>query len=477
MQALCVLLGIALPSSVLRSSPVLDARRAVPPRCSAGVPRRKAVQLAGSALGAAVTVSPASSDALQPGDGPISGRTDRQYGPLLQGPFDFPSAPRATVRREIKPGRIWSFEQVQGVIYVQVPVRMTVVKLDAGGLFVYAPVAPTKECLALLAEVEAEHGAVTHILLPTLALEHKSFAGAFASKRPNAQLWLADAQYSFPVDLPLPLQGFPRNTRLLPPESQMASVPWATQLPYRVLGPLREKVGAYQEVAVFDAPTKTLLVTDVVVSIPSTPPAISAVSDARALLYHARDSPKDEAVDTPESRAIGWQKICLFACYFQSSPLVVLAEPDGTLGGASKFLASAFPPEVPASARALGWLGFIAWRWDSSWPKAFAALAGDGRPVMPPILQEVVLSREPAVVMDFAKRVANDFAFTTILPAHFEPVTAGPQQWLDAFRPFGPQGTNYPGALPDADLVFLRDFEKLLQAQGTIRPRGPLPSA
>ena len=167
---------------------------------------------------------------------------------------------------------MWSFEQVQGVIYVHVPVRMTVVKLDGGGLFVYAPVAPTAECLRLLAEIEAEHGAVEHILLPTLAIEHKDFAGAFASKRPRAQLWVpirrrpaaqiashglrthvalpltspqvAPAQYSFPLDLPLTLQGFPRGTKLLPPEERADElVPWAKQLPYRIYGPLREKVG------------------------------------------------------------------------------------------------------------------------------------------------------------------------------------------------------------------------------------------
>ena len=49
--------------------------------------------------------------------------------------------------------------QVQGVIFVQVPVRMTVVKLDDGGLFVYSAVAPTAECLRLLAELEAESAA------------------------------------------------------------------------------------------------------------------------------------------------------------------------------------------------------------------------------------------------------------------------------------------------------------------------------
>ena len=51
----------------------------------------------------------------------------------------------------------------------------------------------------------------------------------------------------------------------------------------------------------------------------------------------------------------GYQKICLFACYFQSSTLDVPAEPDGTLAGAAAFFRAAFPPEVPAAARALGW--------------------------------------------------------------------------------------------------------------------------
>ena len=150
---------------------------------------------------------------------------------------------------------------------------------------------------------------------------------------------------------------------------------------------------------------------------------------------------------------------------------MVLAEPDGSLAGASKFFRSAFPPEVPASAKALGWNGFIAWRWDASWPQAFQRLRSGGRPIVPPILQEVVLSREPDNVLAFAERVAADFAFTSILLAHFEPIAATPKEWLDAFRPFGATGTNYPGALPDADLVFLRTFEKTLVAQGTIRPR------
>ena len=202
---------------------------------------------------------------------------------------------------------------------------------------------------------------------------------------------VAAGQYSFPLDLPLVLQGFPRGTRVLPPEAEAAQVPWAAQLPYKTLGPIRESVGGFAEVVVFDRPTQSLLVTDLVVSVAEEPPAILAENDVRALLYHSRDGPSEQALDTPEARTRGYQKICLFACYFQSSTLEVPFEPDGTLQGAKAFLRSAFPPEVPAAEVALGWKGFIAWRWQAGWPSTFAALRYGGRPFVPPILQELVL--------------------------------------------------------------------------------------
>ena len=63
--------------------------------------------------------------------------------------------------------------------------------------------------------------------------------------------------------------------------------------------------------------------TDLVTSVPTAPPAILAANDVRALLYHARDDASQLPVDTQEMREVGWQKICLFALYFQSSPLQV----------------------------------------------------------------------------------------------------------------------------------------------------------
>ena len=102
---------------------------------------------------------------------------------------------------------MWTFDQVQGILYVIVPVRMTVIKLEntpGGGLFVYAPVAPTGECLAMLRQLEAEHGPVKHIVLGTLGLEHKVFAGPFAQKFSQAKVWFTPGQYRCVV---WPLRG------------------------------------------------------------------------------------------------------------------------------------------------------------------------------------------------------------------------------------------------------------------------------
>jgi hypothetical protein len=42
-------------------------------------------------------------------------------------------------------GQVWTFEQTQAFFFdVFTPVRMTVIKLKSGGLWVHAPVAPTQ---------------------------------------------------------------------------------------------------------------------------------------------------------------------------------------------------------------------------------------------------------------------------------------------------------------------------------------------
>lgn len=59
---------------------------------------------------------------------------------------------------QIEKGALWTFEQEQslGFSNVTTNTRMTVVKLATGGLWVHAPIAPTKECIRLI-EVFQQH--------------------------------------------------------------------------------------------------------------------------------------------------------------------------------------------------------------------------------------------------------------------------------------------------------------------------------
>ena len=83
---------------------------------------------------------------------------------------------------------IWTFEQTQALenFCVYTPVRMTVIRLKTGGLWVHAPVAPTDECVSMLKEL----GDVEYIILPTFAYEHKAFVGPFSRKFPKAKVIL-----------------------------------------------------------------------------------------------------------------------------------------------------------------------------------------------------------------------------------------------------------------------------------------------
>ena len=46
----------------------------------------------------------------------------------------YPYGKRQTIRKEVVKDTIWIFDQLQGIFYGVVPIRMTVVKLEQGGL-------------------------------------------------------------------------------------------------------------------------------------------------------------------------------------------------------------------------------------------------------------------------------------------------------------------------------------------------------
>lgn len=57
---------------------------------------------------------------------------------------------RKTILSTIVADKIWTVDQLQGVLHVNVPVRSQIVALKSGGLLINNPVAPTKECISLL---------------------------------------------------------------------------------------------------------------------------------------------------------------------------------------------------------------------------------------------------------------------------------------------------------------------------------------
>ncbi|MDP4708181.1 MAG: DUF4336 domain-containing protein, partial [Cyanobium sp. MAG_237] len=158
----------------------------------------------------------------------------------------YPYGRRRTLVRELIPGQVWSFEQLQGVFYVAVPIRMTVVRLR-GGLLLYAPVPPTGEVRAALTELEHRYGPVCTIVLPTSSgLEHKLPVPAMARAFPAAQVWVTPRQWSFPLPLPLAWLGFPaQRTRMLFEQGR----PHADELHWLPLGPLDLGLGTFMEAA------------------------------------------------------------------------------------------------------------------------------------------------------------------------------------------------------------------------------------
>ncbi|MGK7947404.1 MAG: DUF4336 domain-containing protein [Xenococcaceae cyanobacterium] len=370
----------------------------------------------------------------------------------------YPYGRRRTIRKEVVKDTIWTFEQLQGIFYVVVPVRMTVIRLEEGGLLVYAPVAPTPECIKLVNKLTTKYGQVKYIILPTIsALEHKVFVPPFARKFPTAQIFIAPNQWSFPVNLPLRWLGFPgKRTHILPEDS--SKTPFASEFDYAILGPIDLNLGYFEEVVFYHKKTRTLLVTDSIVSIPEEPPEIIQL-EPYPLLFHARESAIEPIEDTPANRRKGWQRICLFSMYFRSS---VLEVPQW---------GKVFKNSFKASDRSRqAYFGLYPFQWQANWQQCFSTLRGNGRILVAPILQTLILNRAPKETLSWVEKVAS-WNFKTIIPCHLDsPIAAGSIQFCQAFSFLQQYSLNSFYSLPEEDFQVLREIDKSLSKTKIIPP-------
>jgi hypothetical protein len=378
----------------------------------------------------------------------------------------YPYGQRRTRCREVVPETIWTFEQVQGIFYVVVPIRMTVVRLAQGGLLVYAPVAPTPECVQLMRQLEARYGPVRYILMTTATgIEHKVFVGPFARRFPMALVYTTPHQWSYPLNLPLPWLGLPRDrTQTLPAEASQA--PFADEFDYAILGPIPLGLGPFAELALFHRSSRTLLLTDSLVKVPLDPPKVLEL-DPYPLLFHSRDRATDDIIDSPENRRKGWQRIALFAFYFQPASLGVptLIEAMRAAGKASDRSRQAY------------W-GLYPFRWQADWQDSFMALHGGGRPFVAPVLQTLIFSRGPEQISSWLDQVAR-WQFERVIPCHLEaPFPFSPTQLKTAFSFLTNTADSADAStLAEAnlntqpDFAFLRELETGLIKRGITPPR------
>lgn len=385
----------------------------------------------------------------------------------------YPYSQRRTLCREIIKGKIWTFEQLQGILYVIIPVRMTVIKLAAGGLLVYAPVAPTRECIRLVKDLIEKHGEIKYIILPTASgIEHKVFTGPFSKRFPQAQVFVSPSQWTFPLNIPLSWLGLSRRqTQELPANS--ADTPFADEFDYAILGPVDLGLGPFEEVALFHKQSKTLLVTDSIVSIPVNPPQVLQFAPY-PMLFHAKDNAFDVVEDTPTVRRKGWQRMALFAFYFQPSVLDVVNTKQ-TFKDARK------APDRSKKA----YFGLFPVQWNPDWKGAFDAFRQDGNPIVAPILRKLIFNRNPEVVLQWADRVAQ-WNFRRIIPCHLDaPVMTTPQKFSQAFdflRPLPPPKRGWFAkkqpisvSFPKEDMAFLDRVDRFLCDRNITPPAKPLP--
>lgn len=393
------------------------------------------------------------------------------------------STRRATVEQCIIKDAMWTHDQIQGIVNVNVPVRQTVITLKDGGLWVHNPVAPTPQLLEMMKRLEERYGRVRHIVLGTVALEHKATFGAFCRKFPKATVWVQPGQWAFPLNLPidalgvtqrgtlfreLPVPGKEVSNSIFKPTEKYGFPEWKDEIDYEVLGPLAfESVGGFSETAFYHKDSRTLLVTDTVVSVDKNPPPIIE-EDPRALLFHARDNITEVVADTRENRQRGWRRMVQFGLVFFPAQINVV--------GAGEALSEA--RQIDASMNNLGDgavpLNLYPWTWNGSNDEYnFEVISDGGKLFCPPILTKLILDREPTRTLAWVDKVCQRFPdMQRIVPCHLNnDVRATAKDFSAAFDSLRSTSTHPvpQRALPE-DLALLQKASDLLTDLHVVSP-------
>ena len=281
--------------------------------------------------------------------------------------FPFPLTPlfsRKTVCNTLVINKIWTFEQEQGIglgLGVSTSVVMTVVRMEDGKLWVHDPIAPTVELLDLLrlhcGDSSGTAIDVKYIVLATTQYEHKIFVAPFSRKFPNAEVWIAPGQFSFPVNLPNQFFGiFPTGYL----DAVGSNMPWSSEIEQKLLRlpPLFWNQYTYCECAFLVKSTGTLIVTDAAVFVSENPPKIieddllTDLGDENGFTigllrfgnYRGGRNLPGAGVTRKEGpeicKIIGWNRMALFSLFIAPDAKNILQPKNSFDGLRNKFVVS-----------------------------------------------------------------------------------------------------------------------------------------
>ena len=195
-------------------------------------------------------------------------------------------------------------------------------------------------------------------------------------------------------------------------------------------------------------------------------PSPILAEDPRALLYHSRDTALEEVKDTDESRLRGYRRMTLFSLVFYPSGISTSSVSD----------AFSAIPKISPEAKLLGEGsvpisgGLYPWSWTTEETKSFKALQGGL--LVAPILQKLIMDREPDRVLDWADRIAQ-WPIRRIIPSHMEnDIKASASDFRKAFSFL--ESETPTGPRPDEkDFLLLNIVSKVFTTLGIVAPRVP----
>ena len=318
----------------------------------------------------------------------------------------YPYGRRRTIFRELVPNQIWSFEQLQGIYYVAVPVRLLVIRVK-NELMIINPLPPTSELLREIDLLQKKIGPVKTIVLPTASgLEHKIGLPALARAFPDAKIWLCPGQWSFPFQLPFDWLGIPSNrTNILLADG----FPYEDDCEWISLGPIDIGLARFQEICCFHKPSKSLLVTDALVGIEETPPELFDL-DPTPLLFHSREKGSDELIDTPMARRKGWLRLVLFASYLMPEKLEIPK--------IKEIFGNSFKPNL-RNKRAH--FGIYPFSWQKGWELSAMKIVGKKTPLIQiaPVLERLVFPRARKAYISWLNKVESFQGISWLISAHY----------------------------------------------------------